>query len=130
MNLIEIYKRFPANADCIKYLEKIKWKGAPVCPYCGSSKYSPYKSGIRYKCNKCNMSFSVTVKTVFHRTRLDLQKWFLAIHFILNGEYLLSARELGKQLDVTKDTALLLLNKIRKAYAEDNQLLIKISNNE
>jgi transposase-like protein len=28
----------------------------------------------RYHCNNCNTSYSVTVGTIFHDTKLDLQK--------------------------------------------------------
>ncbi|MBL9029251.1 MAG: transposase, partial [Caedimonas sp.] len=36
MNILEVYKRFPDQKACIKYLEKIRWGNKPICPYCNS----------------------------------------------------------------------------------------------
>jgi len=52
----------------------------------------PKEKKRRYHCNNCNTSFSVTVGTIFHRTHLPIQKWFLAIAIILNAKKGLSAR--------------------------------------
>lgn len=110
MNLKKIYKTFKTEADCIKFLETIFWPDKPICPYCKTSFYSPLKNTLRYHCNKCNSSFSITVGTMFHRTRCDLQKWFLAI--ILMKDSKMSVRDLADELQVTKDTAWLMMERM------------------
>ena len=42
----------------------------------------------RWQCSRCKTSFSVTVNTLFHRTRLPLPKWFLAIILISNALFI------------------------------------------
>jgi transposase-like protein len=128
MNIITIYKRFPTHEDCLKHLEKVRWKNRPVCPYCGSIKTTPMPNEMRHHCNDCNTSFSVTVATIFHNTKLDLQKWFLAISLILNAKKGISARQLARDLEVTKDTAWYLSMRIRKAMNQvaDQRLLTGI----
>ncbi|MBU0516385.1 MAG: IS1595 family transposase [Proteobacteria bacterium] len=74
----------------------------------------------RHHCNNCNTSFSVTVGTIFHRTRLDLQKWFLAVALVLNAKKGISARQLARDLDVNKDTAWSMAMRIRNAMVERN----------
>lgn len=123
MNIIEIYKRFPTEASCIKHLEKVRWLNKPTCPYCKSQKQTPLKADSRYHCNNCNTSYSVTVGTIFHNTKLDLQKWFLAISIILNAKKGIAARQLGRDLLVTKDTAWYMGMRIRKAMYHDAELL-------
>ena len=123
MNIIQVYKQFPTQQDCIKHLEAVRWNGTPVCPYCQSTKQTPLKNTNRYHCNTCNTSFSVTVNTIFHKTKLDLQKWFLAISLVLNAKKGYSARGLGRDIEVTKDTAWRMFMQIRKALVEQYELM-------
>ena len=124
MNIIEIYKRFPDETSCIKHLEKVRWHGIPTCPYCKSHKQTLLKSkAVRYHCNNCNTSYSVLVGTIFHNSKLDLQKWFLAISIILNAKKGVAARQLGRDLEVTKDTAWYMGMRIRKAMFNNADLL-------
>jgi len=123
MNIIEIYNRYPTHLECIKHLEKVRWNDKPVCPYCKNSHYTVMNNENRYHCNKCNTSFSVTVGTIFHNTKLDLQKWFVAISLVLNAKKGISARQLGRDIKVTKDTAWYMIMRIRKSFFEYGDLL-------
>lgn len=121
MNIVEVFKKFPTEEDCIAYLEEVRWHGTPVCPYCYSDRTTPMPDEQRHHCNNCNTSFSVTVGTIFHHTRLPLQKWFLAITLILNAKKGIAARQLARDLDVNKNTAWYLAMRIRNAMAEREQ---------
>jgi len=121
MNIIGIYQLFPSHIHCIDHLEKIRWKDKPTCPYCQSFNITSLPKEKRYHCNTCNTSFSVTVGTIFHHTHLPLQKWFLAICLVLNAKKGVSARQLSRDLKVTKDTAWRMAMKIRQAMVEREQ---------
>ena len=123
MNIIQIYRQFPTQDACISHLEKVRWEGVPVCPYCKSKKTTPAKNERRHHCNKCNTTFSVTVGTIFHKTKIDFQKWFVAISLVLNDKKGLSARQLARDIDVNKDTAWSMAMRIRRAMAEQGELL-------
>lgn len=123
MNIIQIYKKFPTEKDCIKHLEKARWNDKPTCPYCKSTKQTPLEKEYRYHCNTCNTSYSVTVGTIFHDTKLDLQKWFLAVSLVLNAKKGISSRQLSRDLEVNKNTGWYLLMRIRKAMLQDSELL-------
>lgn len=123
MNIIEIYEKFPTQIDCINHLEKVRWSEKPFCPYCKSTKATKFKTENRYHCNTCNTSFSVTVGTIFHNTKLDLQKWFLAISLILNAIKGISARQLSRDIKVNKNTAWYMIMRIRRAFTEYGDLL-------
>ncbi len=130
MKYSQIIKKFPEESDCIKYIESIRWQNNRVCPYCGFNRSTEYANEYRYKCNKCSVTFSVTAKTLFHKTRVDLRKWFYVINLFMNGEELPSTRKLGDEIEVTKDTVLLMLKKIQLSFAKDYLLINKISGNE
>ncbi len=123
MNIIEVYKRFPTEDSCIEHLEGVRWHGKPTCPYCKSENQSPLPAEHRYHCNSCKTSFSVTVGTIFHKTHLDLQKWFLAISLVLNAKKGISARQLSRDIEVNKNTAWYMGMRIRRAMFEQGELL-------
>ena len=123
MDIIKIFEKFPDMASCIEHLERVRWHNQPRCPYCGSPNYSKLNGEFRYHCNTCNTSFSVTVGTIFHNTKLPLQKWFLAVSLVVNAKKGIAARQLGRDLHVTKDTAWRKLMQIRKAMYEYGDLL-------
>ena len=123
MNIIEIYRQFPTNEDCLRYLEKVRWGDNPVCPYCHAAKSTPVAKELRHHCNNCNTSFSVTVRTIFHKTKADLQKWFLAISLMLNAKTGISARQLARDLGVNKSTGWYMAMRIREAMLQDRELL-------
>lgn len=123
MNIIQIYRQFPTHESCLRYLEKVKWGNTPICPYCKSPKSTPMDKELRHHCNNCNTSFSVTVNTIFHKTKADLQKWFLAISLILNAKKGISARQLARDLEVNKNTAWYMAMRIREAMLQDRELL-------
>ncbi len=123
MNIAQLYKTFPTQQDCVNHLEKLRWSGKPVCPYCKSTNQTPMPKESRYHCNNCNTSFSVMVGTIFENTKLDFQKWFLAIFLALNSKNGISSRQLAKDIEVTKDTAWFMLKRIRKSMDEFGFLL-------
>lgn len=123
MNIAAIYKKFPTEADCVAHIERVRWHGKPVCPYCHSDRTTAMPKESRHHCNSCNTTFSVTVDTIFHHTHLPLQKWFLAISLVLNAKKGLSARQLARDLEVNKNTAWYMGMRIRNAMFEHGTLL-------
>lgn len=123
MNIIQIFKQFPDQQACINHLEFVRWADGVKCAYCNSDKTYPRKQDLRHHCNSCKKSFSVTVGTIFHDTRIPLQKWFLCVSLILNAKKGISSRQLSRDLEVNKDTAWRMGMKIREAMKDDGQLL-------
>ena len=115
--------------ECIAYLEKVRWGEKPRCPYCESTRASKYKTEYRYHCHDCFTSYSVTVGTLFHKTHVDLPKWFQAIHLVLDDSSNISVRQLAKSIGVNKNTASDMRNKIFKALQEESDLLQKLMEN-
>jgi transposase-like protein len=109
--------------ECLTFLEKIRWEGIPTCPYCGSTRSTAYKNEKRYRCQHCFTSYSVTVGTIFHKTHLDLNKWFRAISLLdeLKGD--ISDRKLAKELGINRSTASLMVKRIQNASVEEANIL-------
>ena len=123
----EIYRVLPDRSGCIEYLEKIRWNGRVICPYCNSHKVSPLHIEQRHHCNRCNASFSVTVRTIFHKTRIDLQKWFWAIHLLHSSRNGIRSRLLAQELKVNRNTAWSMAVRINYELQQHNELILKIA---
>lgn len=114
---------------CTSLLEKIRWNGIPKCPYCESTRSTPIKNERRYHCNSCFNSYSVTIGTLFHGSRVPLSKWFSTIHLYLDVSLTpkkLGIRFLAKEICVNKNTAASMLKRIRSCIDSDPNLLIAI----
>jgi len=77
MKILEIPQKFPSNESCIEYLESVRWKDGIYCPYRGKK----HKTGKKQKdgrlmCSNRQKNFGVTVGTIFHATKVPLQKWY------------------------------------------------------
>lgn len=104
----------------------MRWNGQPRCPYCGSFKATVYKTNHRYHCNSCFTAYSVTVGTLFHKTHVDLDKWFRAIKLIVKNSPNMSSRNLANEIGVNKNTANTIISRIHVAMIEELDLLEQI----
>lgn len=135
MDILEVMERFPDQDACIKHLEKIRWGDGNVsCPHCESTEVyrkneTQEDAGVgragRWICNSCKSSFKVTCGTVFHGTKIVLQKWFLAIAMIMNAKKSLSSYQLARHLKLNQKTAWFIMTRIRAEMASKGNQLLK-----
>lgn len=104
-----------------EHLEAIMWPQGPVCPRCGVTgnrvtklEGKSTRPGV-YKCKDCRKPFSVTVGTVFERSKIALTKWVLAAHLFAASKKGLSAKQLERMLGVTYETAWFMAHRLREA---------------
>ena len=131
MNLIHVMERFPDQESCIEHLERVRWRGTPHCPHWGSVSIRCKKEDGegrvgRWNCHDCKASFKVTHGTVFHGTKIPLQKWFLALSLVLNAKKGISSYQLQRDLDLNQKTAWFILVRIRaEMLKKTNALLLQ-----
>ena len=124
--IVEVYRRWPDHAACIKHLETVRWGESPTCPYCRSAKVSRHREltrDDRWQCQECKRSFAVTVGTIFHRTHVDLQRWFLLISLMLSAKKGLSAMQAARDLEMRRPTVWSMMHRIRGGLSDDGALL-------
>jgi transposase-like protein len=105
-------------------LEAVRWPNGPVCPHCGSTENiarvegekKSHRPGLMY-CNNCKGQFTVTVGTVFERSKIPLTKWWLATHLMCSSKKGISSHQLHRTLGVTYKTAWFMSHRIREAMA-------------
>lgn len=122
MNLITICNRFPTQHDCILHLEAVRWGDTPTCSHCESEDVARKADGQRvgrWNCHSCKSSFNVLSGTIMQKTKIPLQKWFLAIGLVVNAKKSLSSYQLSRDLDMRQQAAWYMQQRIRRAMAEN-----------
>jgi transposase-like protein len=123
MNVIEVFQSFQTQEQAIDYLERVRWRGKPVCPYCQSERVCRHASGdragMRWQCEKCHRAFSATVGTIFHGTHVPLRTWFLLLALMLNAKKSASACQIARDLGMRRPTVWSMMHRARVAMAND-----------
>ncbi|MCY4239966.1 MAG: IS1595 family transposase [Rhodospirillaceae bacterium] len=120
MNITSIFQRFPNQDACIAHLEKALWADQPRCPHCGSTRVARKEDQGRvgrWNCHDCKSSFNVLSGTIFEKTRIPLQKWFLGIALIVKARKRLSSCQLARDLNMNQKSAWYMQQRIRTAMA-------------
>jgi transposase-like protein len=120
MNLIELTEKFPSELEAIQHFEKARWGKKPKCPYCDSLKVWKRSSDMRFLCKKCKNSFSVTVNTQLHNTRLPLKTWLFAFSIVSDAKKGVSALQLQRNLSISYPTAWAMGHKMRALMIIEN----------
>jgi transposase-like protein len=106
-------------------LEAVLWPEGPVCRHCGNSdpekiakmEGKSHRPGLYY-CNECSGQFTVTVGTVFERSKVPLTKWWMAAHMINSSKNGVSAHEIHRTIGVTYKTAWFMMHRLREAMKD------------
>ncbi|MEX2299207.1 MAG: IS1595 family transposase [Dongiaceae bacterium] len=116
-----VYFRDPEAAR--KHLEAIRWPNGPICPHCGGFERihkvagKSHRPGL-YACRDCNGHFTVTVGTVFERSKVPLNVWFQAVYLLCCSKKGVSSKQLERMLGVTYKTAWFMTHRIREAMRD------------
>lgn len=113
--------RFIDPVAARKHLEALRWPNGAECPHCeliNATAVTGGREGL-YQCNSCREQFTVTVGTVFERSKIALNKWMLATHLLCASKKGMSAAQIARMLGVTYKTAWFMMHRIREAMKDD-----------
>jgi transposase-like protein len=108
------------------YMERERWPHGPICPHCGNAdkdkitglEGKKHRAGL-YQCAECREQFTVTVGTVYERSKIPLNKWLAAIFLMNAGKKGTSAHQIHRMLGVTYKTAWFMCHRIRESMREE-----------
>lgn len=126
VTLVGFMEMYPTQDACRQVLFEQRWREGFRCPRCAHAVAWYLRGRGLYECAGCGYQASVTAGTLFHKTRIDLRKWLLAIWLLASMKKPPSAAELARQLGVTGKTAWLLRRKITHAMRRgEHELLLR-----
>src|SRR5713226_88524 len=112
---------FTDEAKAREWLEASVWPEGAVCPHCGvTSEHvtklegSKHRPGL-YQCNECREQFTVTVGTVFERSKLPLTKWLAALFLMTASKKGISAHQAHRMLGISYKSTWFLMHRLREA---------------
>lgn len=113
---------FKDEKSAREYLETTRWPDGPFCPHCGSVdarklEGKSHRDGL-YQCKDCRKQYTVTVGTLFERSKVPLHKWLLATYLLCSSKKGMSTHQLHRMLGVTYKTAWFMTHRIREAMRE------------
>jgi transposase-like protein len=112
---------FTDETKAREWLEARVWPQGPVCPHCGSTgddvtalNGKAHRPGL-YQCSGCREQFTVTVKTVFERSKLPLSKWLAALFLLTSSKKGVSAHQVHRSLGISYKSAWFMMHRLREA---------------
>jgi hypothetical protein len=125
----EFSKIYPDKESCNMFLSDLKWKDGYHCRKCKNTHY--YNGHIPYsrRCSKCGYEESVTTYTVFHNTRIPINKAFYMIFLIYSTKGKISSHKLAEILNIRQSTCWTYGSKIKLLMEERKTVLKKANKN-
>lgn len=129
LTLDQIMAHFATDEAARAYLEGVRWPNGPVCPHCGNADQkaiydiaaNPAKKvrvGLR-ECKACGDQFTVTVGTVFEKSKIPLRKWLVAWYMLCTSKKGVSAHQIMRMLDIgSYRSAWFMMHRIRYALRD------------
>lgn len=124
--MIDLLKNpiFKDESKARAWLEGHVWPRGPHCPHCGNADKNKitrlegdsHRPGL-YQCNepKCREQFTVTVGTVFERSKIPLTKWLAALFLMTASKKGISAHQVHRMLGVSYKSTWFMMHRLREA---------------
>ena len=127
LSMAEFMDRYGSEDQCEEALKASRWPDGFICPRCGTGGHTTFRrEGLLYlQCSACRHQCSLIAGTIFEHTKLELKRWFLAMHLLTQSKNNVSALELKRHLGVCYKTAWLLKHKLMEVMRlrEDSRQL-------
>ncbi len=113
---------FSNESEARKWLEARIWPNGPHCPHCGNADHrriramhgKVHRHGL-YQCNACREQFTVTVGTVFERSKIPLTKWLAALFLLCSSKKGMSTHRMHRMLGISYKSTWFMTHRLREA---------------
>ena len=106
-----------------EWFEHLLWPDGPICPHCGLVDCSTKLNGTAhrvgvYKCKGCEKQFTVTVGTLFERSKIPLNKWLMALFLLASSKKGMSTHQMHRMLQISYKSTWFMTMRLREAMRE------------
>ncbi|WP_316850413.1 7TM diverse intracellular signaling domain-containing protein [Pedobacter agri] len=125
----EFSKIYPDKESCYEFLAELKWSKGYHCRKCSSDHYFSGHILHSRRCSKCGYEESVTTYTIFHNTRIPINKAFYMIFLIYSSKGKISSHKLSELLSIRQSTCWTFGTRIKKVMDDRKKTLKKTGKN-
>jgi transposase-like protein len=116
ISTFQLFQMFPNESTARIYLEGRLWPKGTTCPTCsGQDRITTRKRECFYRCNKCQLDFTIRTGTIFERSHIQLHKWIYAMYLMVTARKGISSMQIAKEIGVTQKAAWFMLHRLREA---------------
>jgi transposase-like protein len=119
ISTFQLFDLFPDAESARLYLEDRLWPEGPKCLTCKSGERITVRKGGFYRCNACQLDFTVRTGTIFERSHIPLHKWLYAMYLLVTARKGISSMQLAKEIGVQQRSAWFMLHRLREACGKD-----------
>lgn len=125
----EFSKIYPDKESCYEFLAELKWNKGYHCRKCSNDHYFNGHILHSRRCSKCGYEESVTTYTIFHNTRIPINKAFYMIFLIYSSKGKISSHKLSELLSIRQSTCWTFGTRIKKVMDDRKKTLKKSAKN-
>jgi transposase-like protein len=115
-----LFQMFPDAESARLFLESRIWEKGVTCPSCRKTENITTRKGGFYRCNPCQLDFTIRTGTIFERSHIPLHKWLYAMYLLVTARKGVSSLQLAKEIGVTQKSAWFMLHRLREACGGAN----------
>lgn len=114
----EFSKIYPDRDTCFKYLSELKWEKGYSCKRCSNTNYLAGQLPFSRRCTKCRYEESVIAFTIFHNSRIPINKAFYMLFLVYNSKGKISSHKLSEIISIRQSTCWAYGSKMKKVMEE------------
>jgi transposase-like protein len=115
ISTFQLFEMFPDAESARLFLESRIWSDGVTCPSCKGKENITTRKGGFYRCNPCQLDFTIRTGTIFERSHIPLHKWLYAMYLLVTARKGISSLQLAKEIGVTQKSAWFMLHRLREA---------------
>ena len=116
--LSQLRKDYPNDEAWLGKVFKIRFGGLKCCPECkNDTNFHRVMKRMCCECQHCGYQIFPLAGTPLEKTRIDLTKWFHAIHMMTTTRNGVAAKEIERVLGCTYKCAWRMMHQIRKVMS-------------
>ena len=122
ISTFKLFELFPDSEAARTYLEDRLWPNGAICPGCRATERITTRKGGYYRCNACQLDFTICTGTIFGRSHIPLHKWVYAMYLLVTARKGISSLQLAKEIGVSQKSAWFMLQRLREACSSPDNI--------
>ena len=114
----EFSKIYPDREACFKYLSELKWEKGYSCKRCSNTTYLAGQLPFSRRCTKCRYEESVIAFTIFHNSRIPINKAFYMLFLVYTSKGKISSHKLSEIISIRQSTCWAYGSKMKKVMED------------